>query len=90
MADDLLYHFSDEDDDEDALLDRAFDRWEQMRGGSAPVDGFRQRDNLRRGLPVQQHQAQELHRQAGVAEGPVAWKSFANFNRRCGPNTNYW
>ena len=30
MADDLLYHFSDEDDDEDALLDRAFDRWEQF------------------------------------------------------------
>ena len=29
MADNLLYHFSDEDDDEDALLDRAFDRWEQ-------------------------------------------------------------
>ena len=35
MADDLLYHFSDEDDDEDALLDRAFDRWEQMGGSSA-------------------------------------------------------
>ena len=35
MADDLLYHFSDEDDDEDALLDRAFDRWEQLGGGSA-------------------------------------------------------
>ena len=35
MVDDLLYHLSDEDDDEDALLDRAFDRWEQMGGGSA-------------------------------------------------------
>ena len=35
MADDLFYHFSDEDDDEDALLDRAFDRWEQLGGGSA-------------------------------------------------------
>ena len=35
MADDLLYHFSDEDDDEDALLDRAFDRWEQLGGCSA-------------------------------------------------------
>ena len=34
MADELLYHFSDEDDDEDALLDRAFDRWKQMGGGS--------------------------------------------------------
>ena len=35
MADDLLYRFSDEDDDEDVLLDRAFDRWEQLGGGSA-------------------------------------------------------
>ena len=30
MADDLLYHFSDENDDEDAL----FDRWEQLGGSS--------------------------------------------------------
>ena len=35
MADDLLYHFTDEDDDEDALLDRAYDWWEQSGGGSA-------------------------------------------------------
>ena len=35
MADDLFYHFSDEEDEEDALLDRAFDRWEQTGGGSA-------------------------------------------------------
>ena len=35
MADDIFYHFSDEEDGEDALLDRAFDRWEQMGGGSA-------------------------------------------------------
>ena len=35
MADDRWYHFSDEDEDEDALLDRAFDRWEQLGGGSA-------------------------------------------------------
>ena len=35
MAEDHWYHFSDEDDDEDALLDRAFDRWEQLGGGSA-------------------------------------------------------
>ena len=26
IADDLLYHFSDEDNDEDALLNRVFDR----------------------------------------------------------------
>ena len=35
VADEILYHFSDEDEDEDALLDRAFDRWEQLGGGSA-------------------------------------------------------
>ena len=35
MADDLFYQFSDEDDDEDAMLDRPFDRWEQLGGGSA-------------------------------------------------------
>ena len=35
MADDLLYHFREEDDDEDALLDREFDRWEQLGAGSA-------------------------------------------------------
>ena len=35
MADDIFYHFSDEEDGEDALLDRAFDRWEQLGGGSA-------------------------------------------------------
>ena len=35
MADDLLYNFSDEGEDEDTLLDRAFDRWEQLGGGSA-------------------------------------------------------
>ena len=38
MADDLLYHFSDEDDDEDALLDRAFDQWEQL--GAAPPEAL--------------------------------------------------
>ena len=30
-----MYHFSDEDDDEDTLLDRAYERWEQLGGGSA-------------------------------------------------------
>ena len=35
MADDIFYHFSDEEDGEDALLDRAFDRLEQLEGGSA-------------------------------------------------------
>ena len=35
MADDLFYHFSDEEDGEDALLDGAFDPWKQLEGGSA-------------------------------------------------------
>ena len=35
MVEDHWYHFSDEDDDEDALLDRAFDRWEQLGGAAA-------------------------------------------------------
>ena len=35
MADDNLYHFSDEDEDEDALLNGAYDRWEQLGGGSS-------------------------------------------------------
>ena len=35
MADDIFYRFSDEEDGEDALLDRAFDRLEQLGGGSA-------------------------------------------------------
>ena len=34
MADDIFYHFSDEEDGKDALLDRAFDRWERMGGGT--------------------------------------------------------
>ena len=35
MTDDLFYHFSDEEDGEDTLLDGAFDRWEPFGGGSA-------------------------------------------------------
>ena len=35
MADDRWYHFSDEEEDGNAVLNRAFDRWEQLGGGSA-------------------------------------------------------
>ena len=45
------------------------------------VDGFRQWDNLKRGRPVQQHQAQELHRQAGVTEGPCGLKELRQFEK---------
>ena len=35
MAEDHWYHFSDESEEEDALLDRAYDRWEQLGGAAA-------------------------------------------------------
>ena len=35
MADDRWYHFSDEEENEDALLDHAYDRWEQLGGAAA-------------------------------------------------------
>ena len=33
-VDDMFYHFSDKEEGEDAILDRAFDRWEQLGSGS--------------------------------------------------------
>ena len=36
MAEDRWYHFSD--DEEDALLDRAYDRWQQL-GGAVTARG---------------------------------------------------
>ena len=49
------------------------------------MDGFRDGDNLKRGLPVQQRQAQELHRQAGVAEGPCGIEELRQFQQAVGP-----
>ena len=43
------------------------------------VDGFRDWDNLKRGRPVQQRQAQALHQQAGVAEGPFGLPELRQF-----------
>ena len=48
------------------------------------VDGFRQWDNLKRGGPVQQRQAQELHRQAGLTEGPCGLKELRQFQQALG------
>ena len=48
------------------------------------VDGFRHWDNLKRERPVQQHQAQELHRQAGVAEGPCGLPELLQFQQALG------
>ena len=33
-VDDMFYHFSNKEEEEDAILDRAFDRWEQLGSGS--------------------------------------------------------
>ena len=49
------------------------------------VDGFRDWDNLKRGRPVQQHQAQDLHREAGVAEGPCGLEELRQFQQALGP-----
>ena len=49
------------------------------------VDGFRDWDNLKRGRPVQQRQAQELHQQAGVAEGPCGLPELRQFQQALGP-----
>ena len=49
------------------------------------VDRFRQWENLKRGLPVQQRQAQELHRQAGGAEGPRGLEELRQFQQALGP-----
>ena len=50
------------------------------------VDGFRQWENLKRGLPVQEHQAKELHQQAGVAEGPCGVPELHQFQQALGPS----
>ena len=41
-------------------------------------------ENLKRGCPVQQRQAQELHRQAGVAEGPCGLEEPRQFQQALG------
>ena len=48
------------------------------------VDGFRDWDNLKRGLPVQQRQAQALHREAGVTEGPCGLPELRQFQQVLG------
>ena len=49
------------------------------------VDGFRQWDSLKKGYPVQQRQAQALHQQAGVAEGPCGLPELRQFQQALGP-----
>ena len=49
------------------------------------VDGHRNWENLKRGLPVQEKQARELHNQAGVAEGPCGIQQLEKFQKALGP-----
>lgn len=48
------------------------------------IDEFRKWDNLKRGYPVQQREAQELHRQAGVPEGPCGLPQLQKFQAALG------
>ena len=50
------------------------------------VDGHRNWENLKRGLPVQEKQARELHNEAGVAEGPCGLQELQKFQEALGPN----
>ena len=49
------------------------------------VDEFRKWDNLKRGYPVQQREAQELHQQARVPEGPCGIPELEQFQQALGP-----
>ena len=48
------------------------------------VDSFRDWENLKRGLPIQLHQAQTLHKQAGVVEGPCGIAELHQFQQALG------
>ena len=50
------------------------------------MDALRQWENLKRGYPMQQRLAQELHKQAGVAEGPCDLQELGQFQRALGCN----
>ena len=50
------------------------------------VDALRLWDSLKKGYPVQQRQAQELHHEAGVAEGPCSIQELRQFQQALGDN----
>ena len=50
------------------------------------VEGHRNWENLKRGLPIQEKQARELHQQAGVAEGPCGLHQLKQFQEALGEN----
>ena len=43
------------------------------------VDGYRHYENLKRGLPIQEKEAKELHREANVPEGPCGIPELQKF-----------
>ena len=49
------------------------------------VDGHRNWENLKRGLPVQEKEAKQLHQQAGVPEGPCGLPELQKFQEALGP-----
>ena len=48
-------------------------------------EGHGQWENLKRGYPVQQRQAQELHHQAGIDLGPCGLEELQQFQHALGP-----
>ena len=50
------------------------------------VDAYRKWENLRHGYPVQQREAQDLHREAGVPEGACGLEDFPKFQKALGSN----
>ena len=69
-----MYHFSDEEDGEDALLNRAFDWWEQMGGGSAcgPLFPFNMQPTGRRRRWRDVVQRAQVNAQLRQLRDPVA------------------
>ena len=49
------------------------------------VDGHRNWENTKRGLPIQQRLARELHEQAGVKQGPCGLQEIQKFQEALGP-----
>ena len=49
------------------------------------VDGHRDYENVKKGLPIQEKKAKELHRQAGVEEGPCGLTELDSFQNVLSP-----
>ena len=50
------------------------------------MEGFRNWENIKRGLPVQEKLAKELHQQAAVPEGPCGLEELRQFQQTLGPS----